>query len=206
SPRFNVNLFISQASDSQILETIITSFPHFNFTKAAKVDCDLVCKTFCEMEVHHLSGVLFLPSREPQHYFHAKLGFPMFSLLDSQATVTLDSNINSGCLNTFNNLIFSYLRTGEYQIAGDNLNNFINIYKHLNEDKIYEIKSCDDQASESLSEHLGCLQRTHAYVKGNILLLSDPRIFPSTHWDMQSRLETATLQLQSCKKTFEGAV
>ncbi|KAH9809873.1 hypothetical protein DFH28DRAFT_903769 [Melampsora americana] len=205
-PKIDVNLFLSQASNPQILEVILAFYPHFTITEAANNDRAVLHKTFLEMVARHLSNVPVPSNREPPAYFHAKLGFPMFGPLDSHTTVAPGSEIDGHRIEDFNNLVFVYLRNGQYRQAGENLVAFIKTHKHLNEDEIYEIGSAEEQALEGLDECLRSLRRAHEDVEAKLLLLSEPDISPTDRQHVHSRLESANIILQSCEKTFQGAL
>lgn len=205
-PRIDPQLILSKATNSQILEIILAFYPHFEFDEAAKEDQELLRKIFIEMVERRLSRVQLPLGLNPAHYFRTTLDYPMFGPQDSTTTVSRGANIIASRISMFNSLCLTYLRNGQYRIAGENLVHFVKIYKHLNKDEISDIENTEDEATETLQDRVLSLQEAHQTIEGIILLLSESETSQGDRQDLQLRLEAATTIVQSRQKMFESAV
>lgn len=206
--RINSEVFLSTATPTQLLETIIAFYPHFKFTKKAKEDHKLLRLIFLETVASRLSHVI-IGFKSNTNYFQAPLRIPNFD--PERLSITIDSKadilkLDAKRTETFNNLCVSYLTIGQYCLAGEYLNGFIDTYESLTEDELKEIRGAHINAQDALQDCQSHLQDSYESIEKIQFRLRHPAIPPTERKDLDDQLKHSITSLKANQKMFNGNI
>lgn len=208
-PKIDTELFTSQASCSQLLDIILAFYPQFQFDEKVKEDCQLLVKTFCSMISAQLTNNVLIPlDVKPQHsYFKASFRSPIFSNQEIQKIIKSEADIDNTRIIRFSCSATHYLRSGQFQLAAKNLEEFTQTYKYLNKDEISEIYATEDEAQDTLHSYVASLREAHDQAIAAITLqLCDTNPLANHSPGLEVQLRTAVITLEARQKMFNRAI
>ncbi|EGG03943.1 uncharacterized protein MELLADRAFT_89762 [Melampsora larici-populina 98AG31] len=205
NPRLDPNLFLSKASTSQIVEVIMSFYPHLRFTENARQDHELILKVFVEMVAPRLSNII-IPFNRNTDYLQAMLRTPIHQLQPLARSVNSSADIDTRRIERFEVFCLPNLKTGRYRLAADDLKNFVKDYKHLQQVEIDEIVFLQDDAQDLIHDVTSNLQRTHDSIEIIQLQLRNPNLSPTERQDLEERSKSANPLLISHQRAFDDAI
>ncbi|EGG11043.1 uncharacterized protein MELLADRAFT_92484 [Melampsora larici-populina 98AG31] len=205
-PRIDPELFLSKATNSNILDMIFAFYPHLEFDENAKDNYYILSKIFKDMVATQLHKVVVPSNRKPQNYFQASLRTPICGPQNFRTTIKCADDITPGRIIMFNSCALSYLRSGQYRLAAENLHIFVETYKYLTEDEIHEIHSTQEEAEGTLQSHVSFLQDAHQSIEALHIRLRDPDLSAECRQDMEVELKAARRTLESRRTMFDRAI
>ncbi|EGG08662.1 uncharacterized protein MELLADRAFT_84673 [Melampsora larici-populina 98AG31] len=174
TPRIDPESFLSKATPKKLLEVILAFFPHFKFTQNAQEDHELLRMIFVEMVAPRLRN-LQLPSPTNIKYIKAPLIRETFGprqdprCVDSAADLDLDHERKR----LFDIYCLPHLKNSQYRQAVEGLDKFIKTYKFLTQHELDSVHFAQEEAQESLDDHLSYLTEIHKKVERLHLQLRD---------------------------------
>lgn len=206
SSKLDPDIFLSRATSTQLLETILAFYPHFTFTKKAQDDHELLRNIFLEMVAPHFNN-LSIPSQSKTKYVQAPLlRFPSCLVQEHPKTVDSSSDINLERTTMFNIYGLSNLKCGHYRHAAEGLKTFMKTYLFLNEDEVSAIAMAKVCADDNLNDSVSYLAHTHESIESIQLHLSHSEISSTKRNDLENQLKSAITVLRCRQKTFDRAV
>ncbi|EGG08156.1 uncharacterized protein MELLADRAFT_84928 [Melampsora larici-populina 98AG31] len=205
TPRIDPDLFLSEAATTEILETILAFYPHFRFTAHVQEDRDLLQRMFISMVAPRLSNII-IPTQRDTNYIQAPLRTLICEPPESTKTVDSSADIDINRMEMFNNFALAYLKNGQYRLAAENLNRFIDSYKFLNQEEINEIVDAQTVAEEALHDSSCYLQDCHRSIEGIQLLLRQRNLSPTEREALEERQKTTITALRSNQRLFSSCI
>ncbi|KAH9809644.1 hypothetical protein DFH28DRAFT_1133005 [Melampsora americana] len=205
SSKIDPDLFLSKATTSQIVEVIVSFYPHLRFTEDAQQDHELILKIFVEMIAPRLSNVI-IPLNHTTDYLQAALHNPLHDAQPLIRWVTCSADIDTKRIQHFEMFCLANLKNRLYRLAAEDIEQFVKTYKYLNEAEVNEILNIQDDADEALNNATSYLRGSHESIESIQLLLRNPNLSPADRQHLDERLRCTNALLVSHQKMFDGAI
>ncbi|EGG07284.1 uncharacterized protein MELLADRAFT_85653 [Melampsora larici-populina 98AG31] len=204
-PSIDAELFLRTAATTKILETILAFYPHFRFAPNAQQDRDLLQKMFVGMVAPRLSNII-IPTQRVPNYTQAPSSTPMCEVPRSTTTVDSVDDIDVNRMALFNNFCLTYLKNGQYRLAAEHLNRFLDTYEFLTQEEINVIMEAQAGAEEALHDSSCYLQDCHQSIKGIQLRLRESDLPPTKRQVLEERQKTLIISLRSNQRLFSNSI
>ncbi|EGG03991.1 uncharacterized protein MELLADRAFT_89761 [Melampsora larici-populina 98AG31] len=204
-PRIDINLLLSQATNTEIVKVILAFYPHFQFTQAAQEDRELLRMIFIEMVAGNLRH-LAIPSQLDLNYCEIPLRGPIFATQESPKLAASSADIDFDRTERFTRSILGYLTIGKYRLAGKSLIKFVKDFKFLNQGEIDEIEGAHAHAEDAVHNSLVYLQKGQSSIEHIQLLLRQSDVSQKERAELDEKLRSSITALRSKQKTFDCAL
>ncbi|EGG11035.1 uncharacterized protein MELLADRAFT_92471 [Melampsora larici-populina 98AG31] len=204
-PSIDPELFLRTAATTEILETILAFYPHFRFTPNAQQDRDLLQKMFIGMVAPRLSNII-IPTQRVPNYTQASSPTPISESPEFTTTVDSVDDIDVNRMAMFNNFCLTYLKNGQYRLAAEYLNRFLDTYEFLNQEEINVIMEAQAGAEEAFHDSSCYLQDCHQSIEGIQLQLRQNNLSPTERQVLEERQKTMIISLRSNQRLFSNSI
>lgn len=197
NPRIDPDLFITKANPSQIVEVILSFYPHLQFTENARHNHELLLKIFIEMVAPRLSNLVSSFNNE-KSYVQALFKAPIYIPSQSTRWVNSSADIDTKQIGDFEAYGLLNFKSGNYRFAAEQLNlNFLQKYKFLKKEEIDEIMHVQTEANEALHETLHLVRDSHKLIESIQRRLRQPKLSRTEREDFEDQLQSANISLKS---------
>ncbi|KAH9817078.1 hypothetical protein DFH28DRAFT_1081353 [Melampsora americana] len=202
-PIIDPEVFLSTATPTKLLEMILAFYPHFNFSKTAQEDHELLRQIFVEMVTPRLRNVA-VPSQNDTKYIEVPFDSPHFGNQEPTRNVNSAADLELARTELFNIYCLPYLTNGQYRRAAGGLETFCKTYNPLNVHELNSIGCAEDEAQENLQDCHSYLTQCHTDIESIHLQLRQPGLPSHQEKTLHVRLKMAITTLRSHQIAFNN--